>query len=179
MAAPMYAETPLATSRGAKFKPCSVDGCAGNADRSASGYRGWCGAHYQRWRRHGDPLGGRPAFDGDPMRFIREIAVPHHGNDCLVWPFAKSSGGRGRSALTTRSLMSAGSFARCSTALRRHPNTRLPTTAETVTWAVAIQTISGGTPLLAIRWTASNTVQATGVNGLGKPSSPSHRCAKS
>lgn len=29
---------------------CSVDGCGG-----ASLSRGWCQAHYFRWRRHGDP----------------------------------------------------------------------------------------------------------------------------
>ena len=30
---------------------CSVDGCARNTVA-----RGWCGAHYQRWAKHGDPL---------------------------------------------------------------------------------------------------------------------------
>lgn len=32
---------------------CSIEGCTRTAIR-----RGWCGAHYARWRRHGDPLGG-------------------------------------------------------------------------------------------------------------------------
>jgi len=32
---------------------CKIDGC----DKAAS-KRGWCGAHYRRWQRHGDPLGG-------------------------------------------------------------------------------------------------------------------------
>lgn len=35
-------------------RSCSVDGC----ERSVTA-RGWCDAHYRRWRRHGDPLGGR------------------------------------------------------------------------------------------------------------------------
>lgn len=36
---------------------CSVGGCTRQHEA-----RGWCGKHYRRWRRHGDPLvrGGRP-----------------------------------------------------------------------------------------------------------------------
>jgi hypothetical protein len=33
---------------------CSISGC-----RSPFLARGWCEAHYRRWRRHGHPLGGR------------------------------------------------------------------------------------------------------------------------
>lgn len=39
-------------------RDCLIPDC----DRDASGYRGggrgWCSTHYQRWRRHGDPLHG-------------------------------------------------------------------------------------------------------------------------
>lgn len=49
---------------------CKVEGC----DKDASGYtgggRGWCAAHYKRWRRYGDPLHGgdlvRQSRKGDP-----------------------------------------------------------------------------------------------------------------
>jgi HNH endonuclease len=34
-------------------RTCSIEGC----DRPVLG-RGWCAAHYQRWKRHGDPLAG-------------------------------------------------------------------------------------------------------------------------
>ena len=34
---------------------CSIDSCGGQATR-----RGFCTKHYQRWRRHGDPLVYRP-----------------------------------------------------------------------------------------------------------------------
>ncbi len=37
---------------------CSVTDC----DKPHFG-RGWCSAHYTRWRRHGDPLGGGPTPD--------------------------------------------------------------------------------------------------------------------
>ena len=34
---------------------CSVDGCCDKARK-----RGWCEFHYERWRKHGDPLLGVP-----------------------------------------------------------------------------------------------------------------------
>ena len=36
---------------------CSIEGC----DKPIFNGRGWCSAHYDRWRDHGDPLGGRPS----------------------------------------------------------------------------------------------------------------------
>lgn len=36
-------------------RTCTIDGCERPARR-----RGWCGAHHQRFLRHGDPLGGGP-----------------------------------------------------------------------------------------------------------------------
>lgn len=38
---------------------CSIGGC----DRKHYA-RGWCRAHYCRWERHGDPLGGRSYIQG-------------------------------------------------------------------------------------------------------------------
>lgn len=34
-------------------RTCTIDGCDGKPVG-----RGWCSAHWQRWRKHGDPLGG-------------------------------------------------------------------------------------------------------------------------
>lgn len=34
---------------------CSVDGCTGTIHG-----HGYCSPHYNRWRRHGDPLAGMP-----------------------------------------------------------------------------------------------------------------------
>lgn len=77
-----------------KFKACSVEGCNGNAHRSASAAKGLCSAHYMRFKRHGAPLaGGTPK--GELMRFITEVALKHTGNECLTWPFATNEAGRG------------------------------------------------------------------------------------
>jgi hypothetical protein len=65
---------------------CKVQGCAKPAVR-----RGWCYAHYKRWRRHGDPLGGRTA-NGEPQKFIDEVVLPYAEDACLTWPFACAEG---------------------------------------------------------------------------------------
>lgn len=37
---------------------CSIDGCGKPVNS-----RGWCGSHYMRWKRHGDPLAGRQKYN--------------------------------------------------------------------------------------------------------------------
>ena len=56
--------------------------------------RGWCGAHYNRWHRHGDVLGGRTP-PGKPARYFDNVVVKYAGDDCLVWPFARGDHGYG------------------------------------------------------------------------------------
>lgn len=65
---------------------CTIEGCC----KIVHG-RGYCTAHWTRWKRHGDPLGGGTAF-GEPARWL-ERHVSYSGDDCLTWPFAKSSKG--------------------------------------------------------------------------------------
>lgn len=38
---------------------CAIDTCTGDVVA-----RGWCEAHYRRWRRHGNPLAGRHVHTG-------------------------------------------------------------------------------------------------------------------
>lgn len=73
------------------FTACSIDGCNGNASPKAKGARGWCNAHYTRWRRHGDPLSGTTRF-GEPERFLA-AAISTQGDDCLIWPFCRDGHG--------------------------------------------------------------------------------------
>src|SRR5688572_6542050 len=57
---------------------------------------GYCSAHYQRWRRHGDPMaGGMPKGQGITQKFVHEVALPYQGDDCLIWPYGKGTPGYG------------------------------------------------------------------------------------
>lgn len=67
---------------------CAVENC----DKSAQ-KRGYCDAHYKRFWRHGDPLGGT-ASPGEPLAWLKNN-VSFCGDDCLTWPFAKGANGRG------------------------------------------------------------------------------------
>lgn len=70
-----------------KARICSVEGCG-----KPYLARGFCRAHWGRWRKYGDPLGGGTAC-GEPERFFEEVVLAYEGDDCLTWPYAKSSKG--------------------------------------------------------------------------------------
>lgn len=70
---------------------CSVDGCDVKATR-----RGWCGKHYKRWRKFGEPdhevrfsapIGAQAAFIKLAVSFTEEA--------CLFWPYGKNGVGYG------------------------------------------------------------------------------------
>ncbi len=67
---------------------CSIPGCSKPVRA-----RGWCNAHWIRWSRHGDPNKGR-IMTGDALAFIKK-AIAYTGGDCLLWPYARRSDGRG------------------------------------------------------------------------------------
>ncbi len=68
------------------FKPCSITGCVGGVVG-----RGLCGKHWARWRKHGDPLGGR-APNGEPERWARQLAIRTDlPDECIQWPFSLTS----------------------------------------------------------------------------------------
>jgi hypothetical protein len=73
---------------------CKIEGCIKPVRT-----RGWCTAHYNRWQRHGDPLGGQIA-QGEAQRFYREVVLPYDGTDCLFWPYATI--GRGYACMDPR-----------------------------------------------------------------------------
>jgi hypothetical protein len=69
---------------------CAIEGCGKPVE-----CRGWCNLHYRRFRRHGDVLGGRETKEGEPIRFYREKVLQYQGDECLIWPYAKTSKGYG------------------------------------------------------------------------------------
>jgi hypothetical protein len=68
---------------------CSVQNCGG--DVLALGY---CKSHYERFRRHGDPQGGRVG-PGSVMAFLEKV-VTAETDDCIPWPYAKTGAGYGK-----------------------------------------------------------------------------------
>jgi hypothetical protein len=71
------------------FLTCTAAGC--DLPHLCSGF---CNKHYTRWRKYGDPLkcAFEPVADGEPFRWVNEIAIQHTSDECLIWPFAQASG---------------------------------------------------------------------------------------
>jgi hypothetical protein len=69
-------------------RQCVVPGC--HRPHKA---RGYCGAHWQRWRKHGNPLSGGTE-KGEARRFLEEVVQQYEGDECLIWPYARARGGR-------------------------------------------------------------------------------------
>lgn len=79
----------------AKSGICSIDRCDKPAIK-----RGWCGAHYRRWQRHGDPAAStslRPP-PGARIEWLRDNA-DYRGDDCLRWPFPYEPNGYGQAVV--------------------------------------------------------------------------------
>ena len=68
---------------------CSIDGCEKRIENS----RGWCKAHYVRFLRHGDPLGGQHRLES--LEWLKSH-VGHTGNACIEWPFGTDNRGYGK-----------------------------------------------------------------------------------
>ena len=67
-------------------RTCSISGC----QKRPFGH-GWCEAHYTRWRRHGDPLGGGAdrILSNDEARFWQKVDKT---DTCWLWTAAKAQG---------------------------------------------------------------------------------------
>jgi hypothetical protein len=57
--------------------------------------RGYCYKHYERQKRHGDPLGGG-TFIGEPTAFYESAVLTHNSDACLLWPYTRGSDGYAR-----------------------------------------------------------------------------------
>ena len=69
---------------------CKVQDCKGQCVGN-----GLCRKHYSRVRTRGtvDPNPNRTGI-GEPKRFLQKV-LEYKGDDCLIWPYAKSVGGYG------------------------------------------------------------------------------------
>lgn len=65
---------------------CQIEGCG----RPIIGQR-LCAAHYRRLRKHGDPLGGRQTYRGEPAAVLSR-AIRSQTDECIIWPFSKKNG---------------------------------------------------------------------------------------
>lgn len=74
-------------------KPCSVSGC-----ERGTYARGWCEAHYARWRRAGHLDAHIPITPvtpkGQTLVWLKDHAA-HASDECLLWPFALNRKGYG------------------------------------------------------------------------------------
>nr|WP_313709014.1 hypothetical protein [Brucella intermedia] len=73
----------------ADIRICSVPGCGKR--HSAKGY---CGQHYQKFIRYGDPELGRSNKPyGSYREFIEYALHEYDSDDCLIWPYQKTNKG--------------------------------------------------------------------------------------
>lgn len=79
------------------MKHCSIGGC-----EKPTLARGWCGTHYQRWRKHGDPLGGGERFATPEEAFIARTEPIVGDPGCTIWKGATDSGGYGQLSVNGR-----------------------------------------------------------------------------
>lgn len=75
---------------------CGVDGCG----RLGPYKMGFCESHYRRNLRYGNPVAGRP-IRGEPLDFLM-AHVDHSGEDCLIWPYARTAAGYGTTTFRGR-----------------------------------------------------------------------------
>ena len=69
------------------MKVCVIEGCGGKQIA-----RGWCPKHYQRWKKHGDPLAGRTHYRDPEEAFA---ARTERRDGCLEWTGTRTSSGYG------------------------------------------------------------------------------------
>lgn len=76
----------------ANSRICSIPGC----DKPVRNVRGWCNAHYTRWRKYGDVnTKARPA-NGEALAYFHDVVLAYEGDECLTWPYNTGSTGYGQ-----------------------------------------------------------------------------------
>lgn len=69
------------------MKICSVEHC----ENLARGGKGFCGKHYLRFKRNGDPLKTKTAPTGEPLRWLKE-AIARDEEGCIYFLYGKGYG---------------------------------------------------------------------------------------
>ncbi len=65
---------------------CSIEGC----EKKHKGH-GYCGMHFQRYKKYGDPNFTSRALIGELLEYFYE-AIKLETDDCIIWPYSKQSG---------------------------------------------------------------------------------------
>lgn len=82
------------------MRVCSIEGCLRRHEA-----RGWCSLHYDRWRRHGDPLGQSSVrYGSPPEERLRFHGWEVDGAGCWNWSGLRGHSGYGILALAGKKL---------------------------------------------------------------------------
>ena len=73
------------------MKQCSIDGC-----EKPTVARGFCSTHYQRWRKHGDPLAGGTCYATPEEAFLARTEPIVGDPGCVIWTGGTTSDGYGK-----------------------------------------------------------------------------------
>jgi len=98
-------------------KICSVDGCGNPVN-----CKNFCGKHYYKYSRYGDPLGGY-FVKVDSRKLIDEVVLKFVGDDCLKWPHSTDRRGYARAVID-------GKYASVSRIVCERINGKAPTTSH-------------------------------------------------
>ena len=76
---------------------CKIDGC----DNTTKGSRGFCGKHYQRFQKYGDPHAGIAKYSTWQEALDNRV---REDGDCLTWTGSKNQHGYGRAKVQNGGL---------------------------------------------------------------------------
>jgi hypothetical protein len=84
-------------------RTCTIEGC-GRAEKA----KGLCGRHHKRMWKYGDPHFTKTKPRGVAQEFYENVVLTYEGEECLIWPFARTRNGygtikrNGRDGITSR-----------------------------------------------------------------------------
>ena len=82
------------------MKTCSIEDCEKRHEA-----RGLCKMHYQRWRKHGDPLGGGERFATPEEAFLARTEPIVGDPGCIIWVGATDGKGYGTLRVNGRKML--------------------------------------------------------------------------